>query len=409
MKEEMKKYIRIAAIVFVLYLVIRYWSKLEGFITLGISAAVPLFLGCVIAYVVNILMSFYERWYFKFFKNTALMKFKRLVCLILALLSLAGIIFFAIYMVLPELINCIASFVKLVPGLVEKVVAFIQEEELMQKIPELEKTFDSLSSENIVSTLEQLWMTFKGSVGGAVGSIVSAVSNVFSAIVGVVVGLIFSIYVMFDKEKLSAQSKTMVSTYFPKRAERIFYVAKVVNESFHSFIVGQCTEAVVLGVLCIIGMALLRIPYPVMIGVFIGFTALIPIAGAYIGAAVGAIMILTISPFKALEFIIFIVILQQIEGNMIYPRVVGKTIGLPGIWVLTAITIGGGILGIPGMLIAVPLFSACYRLIKDDVAKRNVMQPEIPEVKLSEEDVDTGEADTKEVPNQETDEDTSNS
>ena len=388
MKEETKKIVRIAAVVFGLYLVIRYWPNVEGFVLLGIGAAIPLIIGCVIAYVANILMSAYEKGYIKLFKKTPLIKFKRIVCLILALLSLVGIIFFAIYMVLPELINCIASFVKLVPGLVERTVEFIQEEELMKKVPALKETLESLSSENIVSTLEQLWNTVKGSVGGAVGSIVSAVSNVFSTVVGILVGLIFSIYVMFDKEKLGTQSKTLITTYFPNRAERILYIARVMDESFHSFIVGQCTEAVVLGVLCIIGMALLRIPYPVMIGVFIGFTALIPIAGAYIGAVVGAIMILTISPFKALEFVIFIVILQQIEGNMIYPRVVGKSIGLPGIWVLTAITIGGGILGIPGMLIAVPLFSAGYRLLKEDVAKHSPAQnvEVLEEVQVAERD-----------------------
>ena len=181
----------------------------------------------------------------------------------------------------------------------------------MQKAPALKDALESFNSENIVSTVEQLWNNFRGSLGGAVGSIVSAVSSVFSAVVGILVGLIFSIYVMFDKEKLGAQGKTLISTYLPKRAERILYVLKVMNESFHSFIVGQCTEAVVLGVLCIIGMALLRIPYPVMIGVFIGFTALIPIAGAYIGAAVGAVLMLTTDPLLAVEFIVFIVILPH--------------------------------------------------------------------------------------------------
>ena len=311
MRVEWKSCFKIGVSIFILYLCIQYWPSAMGVVSTALGAASPLFIGCVIAYVVNILMSFYERWYSKFWGKTPLIKFRRIVCLILALLSLVGIIFFAIYMVLPELINCIASFVKLVPGLVEKVVVFIQEEQLMQKVPALKDALESFNSENIVSTVEQLWNNFRGSLGGAVGSIVSAVSSVFSAVVGILVGLIFSIYVMFDKEKLGAQGKTLISTYLPKRAERILYVLKVMNESFHSFIVGQCTEAVVLGVLCIIGMALLRIPYPVMIGVFIGFTALIPIAGAYIGAAVGAIMILTISPFKAIEFIIFVVILQQ--------------------------------------------------------------------------------------------------
>ena len=371
MKKDIRKYISIAVVVFILYLVIHYWPNLEGVIKLGISAAVPLVIGCAIAYVVNILMSLYEKLYEKLFKRTWLLKCKRVFCLILAILSLVAIIFIAIYMVLPELINCIASFVALIPGLVDRVVNYVQEEQLMERIPALQEALNSLNSENIIHTVEQLYNTFKGNLGGAVGSIVSAVSSVFTAVIGVVVGLIFSVYVMFDKEKLMAQSKTLILTYFPKRAERFLYITKVLNESFHHFIVGQCTEAVVLGVLCIIGMLILRIPYAVMIGMFIGFTALIPIAGAYIGGIVGAVMILTESPLKALEFIIFILILQQIEGNLIYPKVVGKSIGLPGIWVLAAITIGGGIMGIPGMLIAVPLFSAGYRLLKEDVEKKN--------------------------------------
>ena len=371
MKKDIRKYISIAVVVFILYLVIHYWPNLEGVIKLGISAAVPLVIGCAIAYVVNILMSLYEKLYEKLFKKAWLLKCKRVFCLILAILSLVAIIFIAIYMVLPELINCIASFVALIPGLVDRVVNYVQEEQLMERIPALQEALNSLNSENIIHTVEQLYNTFKGNLGGAVGSIVSAISSVFTAVIGIVVGVIFSVYVMLDKEKLIAQSKTLLVTYFPKRAERLLYIIKVLNESFHHFIVGQCTEAVVLGVLCIIGMLILRIPYAVMIGVFIGFTALIPIAGAYIGGIVGAVMILTESPLKALEFIIFILILQQIEGNLIYPKVVGKSIGLPGIWVLAAITIGGGIMGIPGMLIAVPLFSAGYRLLKEDVEKKN--------------------------------------
>ena len=192
-----------------------------------------------------------------------------------------------------------------------------------------------------------------------------------SVVVNVVIGLIFSLYVLLDKESLGKRCKNLISTYIPKASNKIFYVTEVLDESFHSFIVGQCIEAVVLGGLCVIGMWILQFPYAVMIGVFIGFTALIPIAGAYIGAGVGAIMILTVSPLQAVQFLIFILILQQLEGNLIYPKVVGESIGLPGIWVLTAITVGGGVLGVGGMLLAVPLFAAAYRLIREDMAKRN--------------------------------------
>ena len=137
---------------------------------------------------------------------------------------------------------------------------------------------------------------------------------------------------------------------------------RVLNQSFHSFIVGQCTEAVILGLLCMGGMLLLRLPYAAMIGCLVGFTALIPIAGAYIGAVVGAFMIFTVSPVKAVIFIVFLVALQQLEGNLIYPRVVGSSIGLPGVWVLAAVTVGGGVLGIGGMLLGVPIAAAIYQL-----------------------------------------------
>ena len=155
-----------------------------------------------------------------------------------------------------------------------------------------------------------------------------------------------------------------------KNAISDFHTLQVIKESFESFIVGQCKEAVILGVLCTLGMWIFRFPYASMIGALIGFTALIPVAGAYIGAAVGAVMILTESPFKALLFIVFIVVLQQLEGNLIYPKVVGESIGLPGLWVLAAVTIGGGVMGIPGMLIGVPLVAAIYKLVGEDMDER---------------------------------------
>lgn len=349
------------------FLVIRYWEKLESLISVGIGAATPLLVGCGMAYVINILMSFYEKWYDKLFRVEIALKIKRIVCLILAFLSLFGIVALIVNLVLPELINCLASFIRLIPGALQTVVDLIGEERILNMFPELQNGFDF---SNISTQVEQLIKTVIGGVGGAVDSIVSAVSSMVSVVVNVVIGLIFSLYVLLDKESLGKRCKRMISTYLSKPADRIFYVVDVLDESFHSFIVGQCIEAVVLGVLCIVGMLLLRFPYAVMIGVFIGFTALIPIAGAYIGAAVGAVMILTVSPFQAVQFLIFIVILQQLEGNLIYPRVVGQTIGLPGIWVLTAITIGGGVLGVGGMLLAVPLFAAGYRLLREDLARR---------------------------------------
>lgn len=370
-KQEIKKMTGIAGALLIVYLVIRYWAKLEGAVTLAISAATPLIIGCVMAYVVNILMGFYENWYDKLFKVEIAVKIKRIVCLILAFISLFGIVALIVNLVLPELINCIASFIRLIPGALQMIIDFVGKEQFMKFFPELANGFDisALSTE-----IEGVIKTVIGGVGGAVGSLVAAVSSAASVVVNVVIGLIFSLYVLLDKEHLGGQTRCLVKTYLPKVSDKIFYVTKVLDESFHSFIVGQCIEAVVLGGLCVIGMSLLQFPYAVMIGVFIGFTALIPIAGAYIGAGVGAVMILTVSPLQAVQFLVFILVLQQLEGNLIYPKVVGQSIGLPGIWVLTAITIGGGVLGVGGMLLAVPLFATGYRLLKEDIKRRNPVE-----------------------------------
>lgn len=367
-KQELKKMLGLAGALVIVFLVVRYWEMLERLFSVAVGAAAPLIIGCAMAYVINILMGFYERWYDRIFKVEIALKIKRIVCLILAFLSLFGIVALIINLVLPELINCIASFIRLIPGALQTVVDIIGEEQILEMFPELQNGFDF---SNISTQVEQLIQTILGGVGGAVDSIMTAVTSVVSVIVNVVIGLIFSLYVLLDKEGLGRRCKTLISTYLSKVADKIFYVADVLDESFHSFIVGQCIEAVVLGVLCIVGMWIFQFPYAVMIGVFIGFTALIPIAGAYIGAAVGAIMILTVSPLQALQFLVFIVVLQQLEGNLIYPRVVGQSIGLPGIWVLTAITIGGGVLGVGGMLLAVPIFAAAYRLIREDITRRN--------------------------------------
>lgn len=368
MKQEMKKMLGIAGALILVFLVIQYWEKLEGLISVGVSAAMPLIIGCVMAYVINILMGFYERWYDKLFKVEIALKIKRVVCLILAFLSLFGIVALIINLVLPELINCIASFIRLIPGALQTVVDIVGEEQILEMFPELQNGFDFA---NISTEVEQLIKTVIGGVAGTVGSIMTAVTSVVSVVVNIVIGLIFSLYVLLDKENLGRRCKSLISTYLPKTSDRIFYVVEVLDESFHSFIVGQCIEAVVLGTLCVIGMWIFRFPYAVMIGVFIGFTALIPVAGAYIGAAVGAVMILTVSPIQAIQFLVFILVLQQLEGNLIYPKVVGQSIGLPAIWVLTAITIGGGVLGVGGMLLAVPVFAAAYRLLREDIARRN--------------------------------------
>ena len=178
---------------------------------------------------------------------------------------------------------------------------------------------------------------------------------------------------LIDKEKFFSQTKRVCKSYLSeKHFDKVSHVSAVVNNSFRRYIVGQFTEAIILGVLCSVGMLVFGFPYAGMIGTLIGFTALIPVAGAYIGAGVGAVMILTVSPLKALLFLVFILVLQQLEGNLIYPKVVGNSLGLPALWVLAAVTVGGALAGVLGMLLGVPIAAAAYQLVREDLHRREL-------------------------------------
>lgn len=376
MKTELKKYSALFTGIFLLYLCIRYWDKAVAFISMALSAAAPLLIGAVIAYLLNILMGFFEKHYFLKSRSAIVKKSKRPVCMLLAFISLIGIIALVIGIVVPELINCGKHLFAKVPVFIENCLTELEKDEnLAQYALALESylpTDWAAWEDKLMSGAKALLSGF----GGVMSSVVSVVGTVFSSIVTLLVALIFSIYLLSDKENLIAQFKKVISTYFPKADAKVLYVLRTFNESFRRFIVGQCTEAVVLGLLCMVGMWIFRFPYAMMIGVLIGFTALIPVAGAYIGAGVGAFMILTESPLQAVLFLIFIVVLQQVEGNLIYPKVVGSSIGLPGIWVLAAITIGGGLMGVFGMLLAVPVVAAVYKLLQADMRKRNAPKPQ---------------------------------
>lgn len=372
MKTDIKKHAPLLIGIFILYLCIRYWDGAVSFLSLALSAATPLIIGAVIAYILNILMSFFERYYFPKSKSKAINNSRRIVCMLLAFLSLIGIVALIIGIVVPELINCAKHLFAEVPKAVMDLLAYLEQNEMIEQYVIMLEEFlvENFSSmeDKLVNGAQSLLSGF----GGVMSSVVSVVGSAFSSIVTLLVAIIFSIYILLGKETLGAQARKLITTYCKKSSDKIFYVVDTLDDSFHHFIVGQCTEAVVLGVLCMVGMWIFRFPYAMMIGVLIGFTALIPVAGAYIGAGVGAFMMLTESPLTAVLFLVFIVVLQQLEGNLIYPKVVGNSIGLPGIWVLAAITIGGGLMGVFGMLLAVPIVAAIYKLIKADVKKRGV-------------------------------------
>lgn len=375
MKLEWKTCFKVGVTVLAIFFIIHYWSRVSGFIGLAIGAAAPLFIGCAIAYVVNILMSFYEKYYMIICKKSKIQKWKRPLCMFLAFLSVILLITVIAQMIFPELVACVTVLIEKLPGALSS--AYIWLEENFEISRYVSDNLDVLENPNIdwEGLVKSAGNIVLNGVGGAMGSIFSLITSLFSAMVTFLLGLIFSIYILASKEKLTNNFKCLMHTYLKeKRESQLLYVIRTLNHSFHSFIVGQCLEAVILGTLCVIGMLIFRFPYATMIGCLIGFTALIPVAGAYIGAAIGAFMIFTVSPFQALMFLIFLVVLQQIEGNVIYPRVVGNSIGLPGIWVLAAVTIGGGVMGVGGMLLGVPLAAAAYQLLRRDVKHRNAKE-----------------------------------
>lgn len=377
MKLEWKTCLKIGVTAALLFLFVTYWKQLVLVAGLALSAAKPLLLGCVIAYVVNILMSFYERYYFTKGKTAAkkwVKSSRRIVCMILAYVSVVGILFLIFSLVVPQLVECGKLLVKEIPVVLNRATVYVQNnEKLMEFLGEAGISIQQNSISDWEGILKNAVSWIASGIGGVMGSVFTVVSGVFSGAVTCLIGFIFSVYLLIGKETLFEQAKRLCKTYLKLNVyNKVSYIYHTFNGSFHRFIVGQCIEAVILGLLCMVCMLIFGFPYATMIGAFIGFTALIPVAGAYIGAAVGAFMILTVSPVKALLFILFIVVLQQVEGNLVYPRVVGSSIGLPGIWVLTAVTVGGGVLGIGGMLLGVPIAAACYQMLRADVKKRNV-------------------------------------
>ena len=375
MKQEWKGPLRFGAVLFALYLAVHYWEWLSGLALLAVKAGFPLVLGAVIAYAVNILMSMYEGWYFPKSQNQAVIRSRRPVCLVLAYASLIGIVVLIVRMILPELIQSVTLLLEELTPLLRQLSIKLNDLSPDQ-LAALSGMFAADGTVNWQELATKVVNFVLAGLGGVMGSLVSLISATVSAAFTAIVSVIFSIYLLTEKENLSRQGALLMKTYLkPCWYSRLLYFLETLHNCFRRFVVGQCTEAVILGLLCMGGMLLFQFPYASMVGTLIGFTALIPVAGAYIGAGVGAFMIFTVSPLKALLFLVFISVLQQLEGNLIYPKVVGSSIGLPGIWVLAAVTIGGGVLGIGGMLLAVPLAATFYKVLRDDVAKRNRPAP----------------------------------
>ncbi len=381
--QKYQKYIPMAIVGFVFYLAILYWKSFVALVGSIIKASSAIIIGLLMAYVVNILMIQFEKLYQHIFKKKY-QKAKRPLCIILSYLSVVLLFALLVSIIVPQIIDATElllknSFKALSPYLND----LSKYPQLKSFITPIETFLSDLSKGSLSSTsTDMLKHLFTGASG-----LLSNMTKVLSSIAGIVAtlffGFMFSLYLLGSKETLLAQLNRVLKTYLPKAYPTISYVAHVFNESIKNFVIGQVTEALIIGVLAALGCTILRFPYALMVGAIIGTTALIPVLGAYLGALVSAFLIFTISPVKAIQFLIFIVILQQFEDNLIYPRVVGTSLGLPGIWVLASITVFGGVFGFGGVIFGVPITSALYTLLRNDLHRR--MKQRRKEVMTSEE------------------------
>lgn len=370
MKQQLKKYSGIGIVAFLVFLAIHYWAAFTRILGVMLQAATPLLTGVAMAYILNILMSFYEKHYFPKNNSPAVRKSARPVCMLGAFLTLILLFVLVVQQVVPELTACMKLLFAGVPAAMNALADWLSTLDIFS-----EDLIRTLESTDWQAALTKIFHVLSSGIGSTVNLAVEAVSSVISKVMNLVIGAIFAIYLLMGKERLHAQCNRLLKNYLPQTwNNKLRYVLTVANDCFHKYIVGQCTEAVILGTLCAAGMMIFGFPYGVMTGMVIGVTALIPVAGAYIGGAVGFLLILSSEPpMQAILFLVYLIILQQLEGNLIYPKVVGSSIGLPGIWVLAVVTIGGGVFGISGMLLGVPLAATVYQLIRKDMNKREAL------------------------------------
>ena len=351
---------------------INHMGTVGGLLSWLVRLLSPFLFGCAIAFILNVPMRQIEQRLFS--SNCKLSKpLQRVIAYIVTLLLVILVIGLALFVIIPQVGESMRALVDQIPDALRTAQAWITETaERNPEIAALVMEFDFSSFNlNLQQLITQMAEYIKAWAGDVVNFGVNAVGSVIGAVANFFIGFVFSIYLLLQKEKLAGQSRQILYALFSEQtAERVLDIAHLANRTFSSFLSGQCTEAVILGALFFVAMSLFRMPYALMVGVLIAVTALIPIVGAFIGCVIGAFMILIVNPMQALFFVILFLLLQQIEGNLIYPHVVGNSVGLPSMWVLAAVTVGGKLMGVVGMLVFIPLCSVCYALFRSFIKER---------------------------------------
>lgn len=366
-KKNMKNIMLLIVFAVLFYVGVQRIESVAAGFSFVVSIVFPFLLGAAMAFILNVPMSFMEKRLFSKTKGKA-KKLKRPICLVLAILFVVAILWIVLLVVIPEVASTVASLSVNIEAALIKLQRWAMD--IFEDNKQIEVWIASLQFDwdGIIHTA---FGFLKNGAGNVLNSTMTVAKTVINSVMNFCVAFVFACYILLQKEKLAVQIRKILYAFFSKKVvTKVLDIASLNYKTFANFVTGQCCEAVILGTMFFISMSILRFPYALLVGVLIAFTALIPIFGAFIGCFLGTFLILVADPMKAIAFVILFLVLQQVEGNLIYPHVVGGSVGLPSIWVLVAVTVGGSLMGIVGMLVFIPICSVLYALFREMVYKR---------------------------------------
>ena len=363
-KTFLRNVLGIATFCILLYWGLQNMDRVGSFLGMVAGLLMPFLLGAAMAFILNVPMRAIAT-----HLPQKLQKAHRGISLVITLAGVIGVVMVVSLLVLPQLQNTVQTIAARMPAFWAQAQEWANE--LMIRYPELADWLSEAGNLNLRNVTQQVVDWLKNGGLALVGNTVTAATGIISGFVNFFIAFIFAIYLLFQRETLSRQGRMLLFAWMkPEHAEKVLEVVRLANKTFSNFLSGQCLEACILGALFAVGMLLFRMPYVLLVSVLVAVTALIPVFGAFIGCFVGAFLILIQNPMQAVVFVILFLVIQQIEGNLIYPRVVGSSVGLPSVWVLTAVTLGGSMFGVVGMLVMIPLCSVLYSLLRTATRER---------------------------------------
>ena len=362
-KKKYIAYIVIATII--VYATVRYFGTVESYIVKVTNTLMPFVAGAIMAYIINILMDSYEDLLLKKFHNK---KIIRTVSILLSIFTFVLVIGLLLGLIIPQLVKIMFSIMYTNPSDIKKIIESISKNNIVDKIADIMNV--DIKNIDVSGYVTKLIHSVMSSVGNILIGVISGISGFFNTVISVFMAVVFAIYILVDKERIAVQGDKLLRAFLPSKRDTVIDVLSIFNKSFRNYFISQVKEAIILGVLLYIVMIIARLPYASSISILVGVTALIPVIGAYAGLFIGALMIITKSFSSMVIFIIVHTLVQQFENNIIYPRVVGSSVGLPGMWVIVAVALGGSLFGIFGVFVAVPVAASLYFILKRETLKR---------------------------------------